>query len=180
MPGRGIYRAPARRNVASYLGKNNLALNLNSPLSQFTNNTLVLFKQWSLFVASDQNKAKSVSSPSIGYSGGSVRARLTTLSSPFIMAEGKITIPPPIGLLVSPCGARGRRSAGATRRNVGEFRARSASCPRSWLLLRPYRAFLRPGWEISIDPLVFSRVRGAGREPGARWHGLRPRPGAAL
>ena len=58
-----------------------------------------LFKEWSLFVASDQNKAKSVSSPSIGYSGGSVRARLTTLSSPFIMAEGKITIPPPIGLL---------------------------------------------------------------------------------
>ena len=50
-------------------------------------------------MASDQNKAKSVSSPSIGYSGGSVRARLTTLSSPFIMAEGKITIPPPIGLL---------------------------------------------------------------------------------
>jgi len=31
-----------------------------------------LFKEWSLFVASDQNKAKSVSSPSIGYSGSSL------------------------------------------------------------------------------------------------------------
>ena len=39
--------------------------------------------------------------------------------------------------------------------------------------------FLRPGWEISIDPLVFSRVRGAGREPGACWRDF-PRPGARL
>ena len=98
------------------------------------------------------------------------------------MAEGKIEIPPPIGLLallVSPYGARGRRSAGATRQTVVEPRARSASCPRSWLLLRPYRAFLRPGWEISIDPLVFSRVRGAGREPGARWRDFQ-RPATRL
>ena len=100
MPGRGIYRAPAAK-VASYFGKKNLILNLTSPLSHFfkKHTRIYLFKEWSLFVASDQNKAKSVSSPSIGYSGGSVRARLTTLSSPFIMAEGKITIPPPIGLL---------------------------------------------------------------------------------
>ena len=95
-----INLAPARRNVASYFGKKNLILNLTSPLSHFFKKAhSYLFKEWSLFVASDQNKAKSVSSPSIGYSGGSVRARLTTLSRPFIMAEGKITIPPPIGLL---------------------------------------------------------------------------------
>ena len=56
-----INLAPARRNVASYVGKKNLILNLNSPLSQFTKGTLVLFKEWSLFVASDQNKAKPVS-----------------------------------------------------------------------------------------------------------------------
>ena len=73
---RGIYPGPARRNVASYLGKNNLALNLNSPLSQFTNNTLVLFKQWSLFVASDQNKAKSVP-----------RDQLATLELAYVPAE---------------------------------------------------------------------------------------------
>ena len=40
-------------------------------------------------MASDQNKAKPVSRPSIGYSGGSVRARLIILSRPFIMAEGR-------------------------------------------------------------------------------------------
>ena len=134
-------------------------------------------------MASDQNKAKSVSSPSIGYSGGSVRARLTTLSSPFIMAEGKITIPPPIGLalLVSPCGARGRRSAGATRRNVVEPRARSASCPR-----RP--SLLLRSWLVCVSRVLvlgdllthlFYLRRGAGREPGACWRDF-PRPGARL
>ena len=84
-------------------------------------------------------------------------------------------------LLVSPYGARGQRSAGATRRTVVGPRARSASCPRrpSLLLRSWYARFLRPGLEISIDPLVFSRVRGAGREPGACWRDF-PRPGARL
>ena len=49
-------------------------------------------------MASDQNKAKPVSRPSIGNSRSSVRARLTILSRPS-MAESKINIPPPIGLL---------------------------------------------------------------------------------
>ena len=39
-----------RRNVASYLGKKNLILNLNFNALAFYKSTLVLFKEWSLFV----------------------------------------------------------------------------------------------------------------------------------
>ena len=96
---RGIYGALARRNVASYIGREELNPEPEFTALAFFKSTLVLLIVEKPVVASDQNKAKPVSRPSIGYSGGSVRARLIILSSLLIMAEGKIEIPPPIGLL---------------------------------------------------------------------------------
>ena len=53
---RGIYGALARRNVASYIGREELNPEPEFTALAFFKSTLVLFKEWSLFVASDQTR----------------------------------------------------------------------------------------------------------------------------
>ena len=96
------------------------------------------------------------------------------------MAEGKITIPPPIGLLETDSySAKANRVTSATSvTTTFEYTITHADGSQVIQIVQDTNGD-RDGWEISIDPLVFSRVRGAGREPGACWRDW-PRPAARL